>query len=285
MEALMWFSLSSGIFLFLFLRPVKWYITFKGVTASMKYVRFSLEDGTVHYGALEGEKISEITNPFVGDVREKGDFFSLDAVHLLSPCQPSKALCIGLNYRDHARECHYDIPRSPVVFMKPSTAVIGPGDVIVYPQTSRRVDYEAELCVVIAKEAKNVPEEDAFSYVLGYTCANDVTARDLQPHDGQWTIAKGFDTFLPLGPYISDEVNPLSLSIESRLNGKTMQKSNTSNLIFDVKYLVSYLSSVMTLLPGDVICTGTPSGISGMNRGDTIEIVIEGLGELRNIVG
>ncbi len=251
----------------------------------MKYVRFSLSDKSVRYGSLEGERIEEITSPFDGEVRKKGVFHELSAVRLLAPCQPSKALCIGLNYRDHAEECHYDIPVTPVVFMKPSSAVIGPEDRIVYPPLSRRVDYEAELCVVIGKKASHVSREEAPSYILGYTCADDVTARDLQPHDGQWTIAKGFDTFLPLGPYISDEVDPSGLTVESRLNGKTMQKSNTCNLIFDVSFLVSYLSSVMTLLPGDVICTGTPSGISGMNRGDTIEIVIDGLGVLRNIVG
>ena len=251
----------------------------------MKYVRFELSDKSVHYGSLEGERVEEISNPFEGEIRKLGVCHDLSSVRLLSPCQPTKAVCIGLNYRDHAEECHYAIPETPVVFMKPSTAVIGPDDVIIYPEMSKRVDYEAELCVVIGKKASHVSREEAPSYILGYTCANDVSARDLQPHEGQWTIAKGFDTFLPLGPYISDEVDPFNLTVESRLNGKTMQKSNTKNLIFDVNFLVSYLSSVMTLLPGDVICTGTPSGISGMNVGDTIEIVIDGLGVLRNTVG
>ncbi len=255
-----------------------------GKERAVKYVRFELDDKSVHYGLLENEGIREITNPFRGDIRRLGVFYEIEGVKLLAPCEPTKALCIGLNYRDHAEECRYDIPSTPVVFMKPSTAVIADGDDIVYPFQSRRVDYEAELCIVIGKKASRVSEEEAPYYILGYTCADDVTARDLQPHDGQWTIAKGFDTFLPLGPYISDEVDPSSLDIESRLNGKTMQKSNTSNLIFGVNYLVSCLSSVMTLLPGDVICTGTPSGISGMNRGDTIEVIIEGLGVLRNTV-
>lgn len=250
----------------------------------MKYVRFELDDRSVHYGLLEDGGVREITNPFKGEVRRLAGFFEMKSVKLLSPSEPTKALCIGLNYRDHAGECHYDIPSSPVVFMKPSTAVIADGDDIVYPLQSGRVDYEAELCVVIGKKAYHVSEEEAPYYILGYTCADDVTARDLQPHDGQWTIAKGFDTFLPLGPYISDEVDPTSLDIESRLNGKIMQKSNTQNLIFGVNYLVSYLSSIMTLLPGDVILTGTPSGISGMKRGDVIEVEIEGLGILRNTV-
>lgn len=255
-----------------------------GKESAVKYVRFELDDKSVHYGLLENEGIREITNPFRGEVRRLSVFYEMDGVKLLAPCEPTKALCIGLNYRDHAEECRYDIPTTPVVFMKPSTAVIADGETIVYPSQSRRVDYEAELCVVIGKKASHVSEEEAPYYVLGYTCADDVTARDLQPHEGQWTIAKGFDTFLPLGPFISDEVDPSKLDIESRLNGKTMQKSDTSNLIFGVNYLVSYLSSVMTLLPGDVICTGTPSGISGMNRGDTIEVIIEGLGVLRNTV-
>lgn len=250
----------------------------------MKYVRFTSGDREARYGILEDGGIREITNPFSGEVSRLGSFHEKDAVKLLSPCEPTKALCIGLNYRDHAEECHYDIPSTPVVFMKPSTAVIGDGDYIEYPPQSKRVDYEAELCIVIGKTARNVSREEAPYYILGYTCADDVTARDLQPHEGQWTIAKGFDTFLPLGPFISDEVDPSALDIESRLNGKTMQKSNTKNLIFGVRYLVSYLSSVMTLLPGDVILTGTPSGISGMSHGDTIEVMIEGLGVLRNTV-
>jgi 2-keto-4-pentenoate hydratase/2-oxohepta-3-ene-1,7-dioic acid hydratase in catechol pathway len=149
----------------------------------------------------------------------------------------------------------------------------------------KRLDYEAELAIVIGKKARNLSVEEVGSYILGYTCANDITARDLQPKTGQWTVAKSFDTFCPFGPYISDEVDPSNLTIESRVNGKTMQKSNTKNLIFAVPFLVSYLSQIMTLLPGDIILTGTPGGISGMHHGDTVEIRIEGLGVLKNTIG
>ena len=175
-------------------------------------------------------------------------------------------------------------PTSPVIFIKPASALLDPEGEIVRPEMSNRVDYEAELAIVIKKECKNIPIEESKDYILGYTCANDVTARDLQDQNGQWTICKGFDTFLPLGPYVSDEVDPTNLKIESRLNGKVMQSSNTKNLLFTCDYLVSYLSKVMTLLPGDVILTGTPSGIHKMEKGDVIEIEIEGLGVLRNEV-
>ena len=248
----------------------------------MKYSRAEGSDGIIRYGIVEGNDFITIDRaPYEGYERT-GEVLKLDGLKLLSPVVFSKAVCIGLNYRDHAEEFGLPIPETPVVFMKPSTALIGPEDDIIYPEMCHRLDYEAELAVVIGKRCRNVTEEDALSYVLGYTIANDVTARDLQPKNGQWTIAKGFDTFLPLGPYISDEVDGGNLMITSRVNGETKQKSNTSNLIFPVPYLVSYLSRVMTLLPGDVISTGTPGGISGMNPGDVVEIEIEGLGILKN---
>ena len=248
----------------------------------MKYIRMITDREGECYGILkDGRAFAAEGTPFTG-LELTGSSYDLQDVRLLSPVSYSKALCIGLNYRDHAEEFGLPIPETPVVFMKPSTALIGPGDDIIYPEMCHRLDYEAELAVVIGKRCRNVTEEDALSYVLGYTIANDVTARDLQPKNGQWTIAKGFDTFLPLGPYISDEVDGGNLMITSRVNGETKQKSNTSNLIFPVPYLVSYLSRVMTLLPGDVISTGTPGGISGMNPGDVVEIEIEGLGILKN---
>ena len=249
----------------------------------MKYVRFSL-DGKDSYGALKDGKVYAGEGTPFTDFKLTDRYFDEDEVRLLPPVVYSKALCIGLNYRDHAIEFGLPIPETPVVFMKPSTSLIGPGDDIIYPDMCHRLDYEAELAVVIGRKCRNVTEEEAGDYILGYTIANDVTARDLQPKNGQWTIAKGFDTFLPLGPYISDEVDGSALMITSRVNGETKQKSNTSNLIFPVHYLVSYLSHVMTLLPGDVISTGTPGGISGMNIGDIVEIEIEGLGILRNTI-
>ena len=252
----------------------------------MKYVCFSIaDDDELHFGNLNGDEINEISDPFNGEEIEKlGKKFKREDVILLSPCFPTKAVCIGLNYRDHAEEMKLALPTEPVVFMKPSTSLLDPEGEIIYPSLSKRVDYEAELAVVIGKECHDVEEKDTHDYILGYCCANDVTARDLQPKQGQWTVAKGFDTFMPLGPYISDEVDPSNLKIECRLNGAIKQKSNTSNLIFSVPYLVSYISKVMTLLPGDVILTGTSSGIGPMVSGDVVEVEIEGLGVLKNSV-
>ncbi len=193
-------------------------------------------------------------------------------------------MALGLNYRDHAARGEDALPEEPLLFIKPSTSVIGPGEAIVYPKMSKRVDYEAELAVVIRKKAKAVPEERAAEYILGYTCFNDVTARDLQPKDGQWTKSKGFDTFAPIGPWIVTDIDPHHLDISSYLNGERRQHSNTKNLIFGPYQLVSFISHVMTLLPGDVIATGTPSGIGPMAIGDRVDIVIEGIGTLSNTV-
>ena len=252
----------------------------------MKYVMFMADDEEIRSGIISGETIEETENIFdnEGEIIKTGNTFELRSVILLCPTYPTKALCVGLNYKDHIEEMKLVTPTSPVIFMKPSTAALDPEGEIIRPEMSSRVDYEAELAVVIKKECRNVSEAEAKDYILGHTCANDVTARDLQDKNGQWTVCKGFDTFMPLGPYISDEVDPTNLKIESRLNGKVMQKSNTKNLLFTCDYLVSYLSKVMTLLPGDVILTGTPSGIHGMEAGDVIEIEIEGLGILRNTV-
>lgn len=252
----------------------------------MKYVMFMADDEEIRSGIISGETIEETENIFdnEGEIIKTGNTFELRSIILLCPTYPTKALCVGLNYKDHIEEMKLVTPTSPVIFMKPSTAALDPEGEIIRPEMSSRVDYEAELAVVIKKECRNVSEAEAKDYILGYTCANDVTARDLQDKNGQWTVCKGFDTFMPLGPYISDEVDPTNLKIESRLNGKVMQKSNTKNLLFTCDYLVSYLSKVMTLLPGDVILTGTPSGIHGMEAGDVIEIEIEGLGILRNTV-
>ena len=249
----------------------------------MKYVRF-IKDGQIKYGVLKDDGITVLKGNFLYTKEETKEKVNLKDVRLLSPVSPSKALCIGLNYKAHITELEMNYPAKPVVFIKPSTSLLNPEEQIIRPEVSNRVDYEAELVVVIGKKAKNVKIEDAPSYVLGYTIANDVTARDMQDKNGQWTICKGFDTFMPLGPYVCDEVDPNNLEIKSILNGKVMQQSNTSRLIFKIDYLISYLSSVMTLLPGDVILTGTPKGVSGMQRGDVIECVIENLGTLKNSV-
>jgi 2-keto-4-pentenoate hydratase/2-oxohepta-3-ene-1,7-dioic acid hydratase in catechol pathway len=194
-------------------------------------------------------------------------------------------VAVGLNYRDHAAEMKKPIPQEPMLFMKPSTAVVAHEDKIIYPKhMSSRVDYEGELAVVIGKRTKWVDEDEAFSYVFGYTCINDVTARDLQAKDVQYTRAKGFDTFAPIGPVIETELDPTDLEISTFLNNERRQHSRTSELIFNVPRLVSFISRVMTLLPGDIIATGTPSGIGTMKSGDKVEVEIEGIGVLRNYV-
>lgn len=204
---------------------------------------------------------------------------------MLPPVMPSKVVCVGLNYRDHAKELGLDLPNEPLIFLKPGSAVNGHLDNILYPEQSERVDYEAELAVVISGRCSKVSPEDAAGYILGYTCLNDVTARDLQVKDGQWTRAKSFDTFCPIGPCIETEVSdPHNLDIRLVLNGEIKQSSNTSNLIFSVSELISTISHIMTLNEGDVIATGTPSGIGPMNRGDKVCVEIEGIGILENIL-
>ncbi|AFM25737.1 fumarylacetoacetate hydrolase family protein [Desulfomonile tiedjei] len=241
----------------------------------MRLLRFRV-DNQVFEGILEGEEIL----PAAGQQFPRR--FQLNQVKLLPPCVPSKIVAVGLNYRDHAEELHLTLPEEPLLFMKPSTSVIGPGDSVSLPPQSQRVDYEAELGIVIAKTARRVGLDEARDYILGYTCLNDVTARDLQTKDGQWTRAKGFDTFCPIGPWIDTEIDPTDLGIELYLNGERKQRSRTSNLIFSPAELVAFISGVMTLQPGDVIATGTPSGIGPMKHGDNVEVRIEGIGSLVN---
>lgn len=214
---------------------------------------------------------------------EQGKPVSIE--RLLAPTLPSKIIAVGLNYRDHAEELGLELPKEPILFMKPSTSVIGPLDDIIYPSQSSRLDYEAELAVVISKPCRNIKASDARDVILGYTCLNDVTARDLQVSDGQWTRAKSFDTFAPIGPWIDTDIDdPHQISVAAHLNGELKQSSNTSNLIFDVYTLVEFISGVMTLNRGDIIATGTPSGIGPMNPGDEISIELSGIGVLKNRV-
>ena len=247
----------------------------------MRYIRF-INDGKVRHGIIEDSRYRLFREGYDSELTT--ETVSIFDCRLLPPVEPRKILCIGLNYCEHAEELVMQLPEKPVVFMKPTSSIIGYGDTIVRPEMSNRVDYEGELAIVIGKDCRNVSKEDAKDYIMGYTIANDVTARDLQDKKGQWTICKGFDTFCPLGPYISDEVDPSDLKIQTRLNGEIKQDSSTKYLIFDVPYLVSYLSSCMTLEKGDIILTGTPVGISGMNHGDEVTVSIEGLGELKNYV-
>jgi len=197
---------------------------------------------------------------------------------------PSKIIAVGLNYTDHAKELKMELPKEPLIFIKPSTSVIRNLENIVYPKGVMRLDYEAELAIVIKKKGRNIPSRQAKEYVLGYTCLNDVTARDLQKRDGQWTRSKSFDTFCPLGPHVAADIDASNLKIELFLNNELKQSSNTGNLIFGPAYLVSFVSKICTLLPGDIIATGTPSGVGPMSIGDEAEVRIESIGSLKNTV-
>ena len=232
-------------------------------------------DDDAEWRRLEGD-------PF--GVYTAGAAIRADDMRLLSPVRPSKIVAVGLNYRDHAREMNKPLPDEPLIFLKPSTAVIGPDHPIVIPPQTGRVDYEAELGIVIGRRARAVPAEAAAEYILGLTCVNDVTARALQARDVQYTRAKGFDTFAPIGPCIVVALDGSALDVESSINGERRQASNTRELIFGLHHLVEFISSVMTLLPGDVIATGTPSGVGPVVPGDRVVVRVEGIGELANEV-
>ncbi|MBU2548419.1 MAG: fumarylacetoacetate hydrolase family protein [Proteobacteria bacterium] len=252
----------------------------------MQIIRFTpYEDPSPRAGLLEGDTIHELAGDIFPPFEKTGRTWALDRADLAAPCRPGKVVAIGLNYRDHAEEFKLELPQEPIMFIKPASSVIGPGEKIVCPGMSRRVDYEAELAVVMGRRTRSVKKAEALDHVLGYTCLNDVTARDLQGKDGQWTRAKSFDTFCPIGPAIVTGLDPADLSVEAWLNGERKQGSRTSNLVFDVAALIEFVSAVMTLEPGDVIATGTPSGVGRMVPGDRIEVRIEGVGSLVNPVG
>ncbi len=247
----------------------------------MKLVRFRHGD-RIGTGAIAGEYVRPLRGTYFEDPVPTGEEIRLSGLRLLSPVLPSKVVAVGKNYLEHAQEMGGDVPEEPVIFLKPSTSVIGPGDSVPYPSASTRVDHEAELAVVIGRLARRVASGEAGRYVLGYACGNDVTARDLQQRDGQWTRAKGFDGFCPLGPWIETELDPADLAIECRVNGETRQAARTSQLAFGPAELVEFVSAVMTLLPGDVILTGTPAGVGPIAVGDSLEVEIEGIGSLVN---
>jgi len=258
----------------------------------VKIVRISVQ-GETKYGVMEEDTIRGFKgSPFASPEASGSEFapdgstYKLSEVKLLTPCLPSKLVCLGLNYRAHIEESSFPTPEVPLIFLKPSTAVVGPDDVIIRPDlpVKGHVDYEGEVGVVIGKEAKDVPEDQALEYVLGYTCANDVSARLAIKVDTQWTRGKGFDTFAPLGPCIETEAVHDNIKIETCLNGELRQSSNTSDLPFGIPKLISFISGVMTLLPGDVISSGTPSGVGPLNPGDVVEITVENVGTLRNYV-
>ena len=249
----------------------------------MKIVHFSV-GGKAKYGILKDESIQALEDKPFRHLKLIDHHYRLKEVKLLPPCAPSKIVALGLNYHSHAKELEAPIPDAPLIFLKPSTSVIGPEDNIVYPSSSVRVDYEGELAVVMKKPTWRVSVEEALDYVLGYTCFNDVTARDLQKFDGQWTRAKSFNTFAAIGPCIETELDPQNAIVETRLNGELKQRGSTSDLIYSIPELINFISSVMTLLPGDIVATGTPSGVGPMHPGDTIEIKIPSIGTLRNYI-
>jgi len=251
----------------------------------MKYVRFINREGEIGYGAIQEEKIQLLDKNFLDPLSKLTNIWlSLEEVRLLAPVQPSKVICVGLNYALHIKEMNHSVPEDPVIFMKPPSCIVGPGGEITYPKISQRVDYEAELAVIIGTTIKDVTEMEATKGIFGYTCANDVTARDLQKKDGQWTRGKSFDTFCPIGPWIVTDIDPSQLDIQLLLNGVIKQSSNTRNFITSIPKLVSFISQVMTLVPGDVVLTGTPEGVGSMHPEDEVVVKIQTIGELHNTV-
>lgn len=248
----------------------------------MKIARYQGDGGTA-YGIVEGDDIFAASGDPFGGLTKGERVGSVSKVTLDIPIVPGKIVAVGLNYAAHVTENDptREVPTEPVIFMKPNSALLPPGGVIELPPADR-IDYEAELCIVIGKRASRVDEAESLGYVLGYTCGNDVSHRDQQRKDGQWVRAKGYDTFCPLGPWIETELDPGNVAIQSRLNGEVRQNNHTTNMIFNPAFLVSFISNVMTLEPGDIIMTGTPEGVGPMQAGDTIEVEIEGIGTLRN---
>jgi 2-keto-4-pentenoate hydratase/2-oxohepta-3-ene-1,7-dioic acid hydratase in catechol pathway len=263
----------------------------------MKYCRFSLNN-SAHYGLVESVGGSEeITRLLLqspqasgGDVEglpsRRMDRIPLSQASLLPPVEPSKIVCVGRNYREHAAELGNEVPQEPLLFFKPPSSLLAPGGTIRRPEVSERTDYEGELGVVIARRCHQLTEnDDVRPYILGYTCVNDFTARDLQNKDGQWTRAKGFDTFCPVGPVVTDGLDPWAgVQVETRVNGEVRQSGNTQDFIFPLDAILRYISQVMTLEPGDLVATGTPKGVGPVVAGDVIEVSVQGIGQLRNPV-
>ncbi|RJP26066.1 MAG: FAA hydrolase family protein [Candidatus Abyssobacteria bacterium SURF_5] len=249
----------------------------------MKICRYRLKN-KVEFGIVEDSEIIVLAGDPLKKIEKKNVKRALAEVALLPPTQPSKVVAVGLNYQEHIDETGMEKPEAPILFIKPSTAVIAHNEPILYPKTATRVDYEAELGVVIGKKCKHVSVGEAASVIFGYTCLNDVTERFMQMKDGQWTRAKSFDTFCPIGPWMETDMEPSGLRVEAYLNGERKQSATTEMFIFKIDELISFISGVMTLLPGDVIATGTPSGIGPMEPGDSIEIRVENIGSLINPV-
>jgi 2-keto-4-pentenoate hydratase/2-oxohepta-3-ene-1,7-dioic acid hydratase in catechol pathway len=249
----------------------------------VRLARFSV-DGNSHYGVVDGEKVERLAKSFLDGIEKTGETFPLSAVKLLPPVEPSKIICIGLNFQEHAAEMGQNTQAEPLLFFKPPSALIGSGEQIVLPHQSNQIELEVELAMVVGKKAKNVTKLNAKDYVLGFTVANDVTARDVQFSDLQWARSKAFDTFGPLGPWIETDFDPKNKGLISRVNGQVRQRGNTSMMVSTPYDLLAYVSENLTLFPGDVILTGSPAGISSFTSGDLVECEIEGIGLLSNPV-
>jgi len=250
----------------------------------MKIVRYQKDNQAPRFGWVFEEKVGEIEGDLFGEYRRLKAETPLAEVRLLAPTMPGKIVCVGRNYAEHAKELGNDVPKTPLIFLKPPSAVINPGDTILLPPQSQQVEHEAELVVVIGKRGRNITPEQAKEYVLGYTVGNDVTARDLQKTDGQWTRAKGFDTFCPFGPWIDTDFDISDALVTCRVSGQPRQMASTRDMIFSVPTLIAYVSSVMTIEPGDILFTGTPAGVGPLTDGDEAVVEIEGLGRLTNPV-
>jgi 2-keto-4-pentenoate hydratase/2-oxohepta-3-ene-1,7-dioic acid hydratase in catechol pathway len=250
----------------------------------MRIVRYQNTENQIVYGWMLEDKIGEIQGNIFGEYRRREAKIPVKELKLLAPCEPSKIVCVGRNYVEHAKELGNEVPKVPLIFFKPPSSIISNGDDIILPVQSKQVEHEAELVVVIGKRAKNVTAENAKEYIFGYTIGNDVTARDLQKSDGQWTRAKGFDTFCSFGPWIDTDFDPSDSVVTCRVNGQMRQMASTRDMVFNVGTLIAYISSVMTLEAGDLIFTGTPAGVGELKNGDVVDVEIEGLGKLSNSV-
>ncbi len=255
---------------------------FKQIYSNKAIMRLKYKGAAVYALWRDGRLRAYQGSPFAGGQPEAGELKINDVEEVLAPCQPSKVVAIGLNYHLHARELNMAVPAEPLIFIKPATSVIGAHAAIKKPAMAGRVDFEGELAVIIAKTCHNLSEAEALDYVLGYTCLNDVTARDLQAKDGQFTRSKSFDTFCPIGPAIALDVDPQSLSLRTLVNGQIKQDSTTADMIFSVSRMVAFISQVMTLLPGDVIATGTPPGIGTLQLHDKVVVELQDIGRLEN---
>ncbi len=251
----------------------------------MRILRFTTRDGAPPaWGWLADDRVGVLEGSPFDTFRRQEARVPLESVHLLAPVRPSKVVCVGRNYPARAEEQNAEVPEVPILFLKPPSSVIGPGQPILIPPQSSQVEHEAELAVVIGRRGRWIAPEEAADYILGYTAANDITARDLQQQDGQWTRGKGFDTFCPLGPWIETELDPADVMVTCSVNGQMRQMGSTRDMVFSVPRLVAFISSVMTLEPGDVILTGTPAGVAPLAEEDEVVVEVEGVGRLANPV-